>query len=44
MDEVYKILNELLPSVILQHIIDEYSTWCASSNLSKYTLSILTIL
>lgn len=36
MDETQKILKELLPPVILQHIIDQYSTWCVSSNLSKY--------
>lgn len=35
MDDILNILGELLPPVILQHIIDEYSTWCVSSNLSK---------
>lgn len=34
-DETFKILGELLPPTILQHIIDQYSTWCVSSNLSK---------
>lgn len=36
MDETLNILCELLPPVILQHIIDQYSTWCVSSNLSKF--------
>lgn len=35
LDETLKILNELLPSVILKHIIDRYSIKCMSSNLSK---------
>lgn len=38
MDETLKILGELLPPVILQHIIDQYSTCCFSSNLSKYSI------
>lgn len=37
-DETSKILDELLPPVILQHIIDQYSTPCVSSNLSKYSI------
>lgn len=36
MDEAQNILGELLPPVILQHIIDQYSTWCVLSDLSKY--------
>jgi len=36
LDETLNILGELLPPVILQHIIDQYSTWCESSNLSKF--------
>lgn len=36
MNDTQNILGELLPPVILQHIIDQYSTWCVSSNLGKY--------
>lgn len=35
MEECVKILSELLPLVIVQHIMDEYSIWCVSMNLSK---------
>jgi hypothetical protein len=35
MEECSKILNELLPPVIVEHIIDKYSVWCVSMNLSK---------
>ncbi|XP_008185811.1 sister chromatid cohesion protein DCC1 [Acyrthosiphon pisum] len=41
MDETLNILGELLPPVILQHIIDQYSTWCVSSNLSQTHRSLI---
>ncbi|KAL5242866.1 hypothetical protein ACI65C_010276 [Semiaphis heraclei] len=41
MDETLNILGELLPPVILQHIIDQYSTWCESSNLSHTHRSLI---
>jgi len=41
MDEVQKILGELLPPVILQHIIDQYSTLCVLSDLSQTHRSLI---
>ncbi|VVC28265.1 Sister chromatid cohesion protein Dcc1 [Cinara cedri] len=40
-DETFKILGELLPTVILQHILDQYSTCCVSSNLSETHRSLI---
>ncbi|XP_050434446.1 sister chromatid cohesion protein DCC1 [Adelges cooleyi] len=41
MDETIKILSDLIPSVILHHIIDKYSTWCLSTNLSETHRSLI---
>ncbi|XP_025415371.1 sister chromatid cohesion protein DCC1 [Sipha flava] len=41
MEECSKILNELLPPVIVEHIIDKYSVWCVSMNLSQTHRSLI---